>query len=92
MTVGVTFHGLLIQWVGVERDQFDLPAGACLQDLLAAIAGRYGQGMPAQLWDQDRGCFARQVAALDHQTKIQDLATPLSQGQEIKFMLMMGGG
>ena len=88
----VTFHGLLAQWVGSETAQFRLPAGARLNDLLAAIAGRFGGAMPEQLWNEKEGCFTRQVVAFSDKVKVDKLQTPLVDGQEVMFMLMMGGG
>ncbi len=91
MLVRVVFHGLLAQWV-CPRDQFHLPAGAGLPDLLEAIGRRHGPRLPAQLWDQQRHRFAPPVVAFAGGVKLDDHAHPLQDGQEVKFLLMMGGG
>ena len=91
MLVRAQFHGLLAHWITGE-DEFCLPAGARLQDLLAAIGRRYGETMPTQLWDRQRQGFAPQVAAFTGGSRLEDPSCPLQDGQQIRFMLMLGGG
>jgi hypothetical protein len=92
MRATAVFHGILSDWVGVERDDFELPDGAVLADLVAEIGRRYRPRMPDPLWDDARRSFAKPVVAFRDDRPISSPGEPLGNAQEIKFLLMLAGG
>jgi len=92
MNVSAVFHGILSDWVGTDRDDFELPANASYADLLAEIGARYGAGMPSQLWDTAENNFRGPIMASGDGRNIDSLQTILKDGEEIIFLLMLSGG
>ncbi len=92
MKVTAVFHGILSDWVGAQRADFHLPNGALLADLMPEIGKRFRRNMPAQLWDEATGSFAKQVMAFKGEEQIKGIEHPLADGEEVKFLLMLAGG
>jgi hypothetical protein len=90
MIVAVRFHGLLAEWLKVERAEFILDEPARFADLLAAIHTRFHGQTPKQLWGEK--AFARQVWALSSKGARLLPDEALEPGQVISFYLMIGGG
>lgn len=92
MKVTASFHGILTDWVGVERADFELPEEALFSDLLREIARKFRNNMPEQLWDDQQYSFKRQVVATSGERLLESKDVPLREGQEITFLLMLAGG
>ncbi|MEW6263464.1 MAG: hypothetical protein AB1641_10345 [Thermodesulfobacteriota bacterium] len=92
MKIIVVFKGLLAEWMGVARAEFDLPEPARYSDLLRAIARAYRSNMPPQLWREETDGFATPVAALVDGLRLVEGETPLADGQEVMFFLVITGG
>jgi molybdopterin converting factor small subunit len=92
MRVTALFHGILSDWVGVQRADFEVPEGALFADLLPEIGKRFQCNMPSQLWDEAKGTFAKPVMAFSGKEQIKGPDYPLVNGQEITFLLMLAGG
>lgn len=92
MTVKTIFHGILADFVGVKATRFDLAPGATYGDLLTEIGHRYSQNMPEQLWNQEENNFNAPILAKASEKDMDSPETPLEEGEEIKFFLMIAGG
>jgi molybdopterin converting factor small subunit len=91
MKVTAEFHGILSEWIGTRTASFDLPAGATYSDLMAEIGRRYRRNMPDQLWDKENNLF-KKVRAHGKERTLVSADTPLLEGEEIQFLLMLAGG
>ena len=91
MKITAEFHGILAEWVGSASASFDFPAGATYSDLLAEIGRRYGRNMPEQLWDAENKMF-KKVQAHGKGRTLASKETPLMEGEQIQFLLMIAGG
>lgn len=91
MKITAEFHGVLAEWVGTRSASFELPAGATYSDLMKEIGRRYRRNMPAQLWDTERNMFNK-VQAHGKDRTLASADTPLLEGEEIQFLLMIAGG
>jgi len=92
MKVTTLFHGILADWVGVKRADFELQKEALFEDLLREIGRNFRNNMPEQLWDDQQGTFSSKVIATSDGRKLLNLDEPLSQGSDIAFFLMLAGG
>jgi len=92
MKVTAIFHGVISDWVGVERADFDLGESAIFADLLLEISESFRHRMPEQLWNEEQNAFVKSVEAFSENKRINELDSPMADGQEIKFFLMMAGG
>ena len=91
MKVTVLFHGILADWVGVKRADFELQKEALFEDLLREIGRNFGYNMPEQLWDDQQGTFSSKVIATSDGRKLKP-DEPLIHGSDIAFFLMLAGG
>ena len=91
MNITAEFHGVLAEWVGTRSASFELPAGATYFDLMAEIGRRYRRNMPEQLWDAERNLF-KKVQAHGKGRMLTAADTPLLEGEQIQFLLMIAGG
>ncbi|MGD2125121.1 MAG: hypothetical protein PVG99_03520 [Desulfobacteraceae bacterium] len=92
MKVTAVFHGVLSEWVGTDRADFELSEGALFSGLLSAICKSYRHKMPDPLWDDQQNTFAKGVQAFSEEKRINSPEEPLADGQEVKFFLMLAGG
>jgi len=92
VTVKAIFHGILADFVGVKTTRVDLAPGATYGDLLTEIGYRYSQNMPEQLWNQEENNFNAPILAKASKKDMDSPETPLEEGEEIKFFLMIAGG
>jgi len=94
MKVTAIFHGVLANYIGVKRADFDLPEEALYSDLLTGIGQRFSQNLPDKLWDKDQNIFKAPILATKDERHLTSLEvnTPLKKGEEIKFFLMLAGG
>jgi molybdopterin converting factor small subunit len=91
MKITAEFHGILAEWVGTRSASFDLPAGATYSDLMEEIGLRYRRNMPDQLWNKENKMF-KKVQAQREGRVLASADTPLLEGEEIQFLLMIAGG
>ncbi len=92
MELTAIFQGILADWVGARSADFEFPEGATYGDLLNEIGLQYRKNMPVQLWDHQNNCFRKQVRAHTNGIPFESPDTPLHQGEEIRFLLMIAGG
>ena len=92
MKVNITFSGPLAGYAGIEKARIELPKSACFEDLLTEIGRRYGANMPPLIWDPVRDSFTHHVLVMKGLKHLTDLKEPLTEGEEIKFFLVMLGG
>ena len=91
MKVTALFHGILAEWVGVKRADFELQKEALFVDVLREIGRNFRNNMPEQLWDDQQGNFASKVIAMSNGRKLKP-EEPLIHGSDIAFFLMLAGG
>ena len=91
MKITAEFHGVLAEWVGTRSASFELPAGAKYSDLMSEIGRRYRRNMPEQLWNAENNMFNK-VQAHGKRRTLTAADTPLLEGEEIQFLLMIAGG
>ena len=92
MNITAKFHGILADWVGTPSASFKLSDGAVYSELMQEIEHRYKRNMPAQLWDQKTKSFNKKVRAFRDAKALDPVDNPLSDGEEITFMLLIAGG
>ena len=92
MKIRLKSIGDLRDYFGREPQEIELPADASVRALLAAIGERWGSALPPYLWDPEKGQFRGAVFLLADQHVIQDMETPLRDGQEIVLMRALSGG
>ena len=92
MNITAQFHGILADWVGTPSAGFELTDGSTDADLMQEIGRRYRQNMPAQLWDPQTNAFNQKVRAFRDGKALDPVDNPLSDGEEITFMLLIAGG
>ena len=92
MSVTAQFHGLLADWIGTPSASFHLFPNAPLADLMAEIGRRFRPKMPDQLWDDENNIFKGKVLAVGPNGIPKSLKDLLTDGEEIKFFIMMAGG
>ena len=92
MNITAKFHGILADWVGTPSASFTLSDGAAYSELMEEIERHYKRNMPAQLWDQNTKSFNKKVRAFRDGKALDPVGNPLSDGEEITFMLLIAGG
>ena len=92
MRITARFHGILAGWVGTPSAGFDLHDEATFVDLMKEIDRRYKFNMPPQLWDQEKNTFNQKVKPFKDGKALNAMDSPLLDGDEITFMLLMAGG
>jgi molybdopterin converting factor small subunit len=81
MEITVRFQGIIADMLGRKSDRVDLPDGATVADLLAALTKR----------DRAAGAVLKQTRAfIDGQQADRD--APLASGAEVIFMRPIAGG
>jgi hypothetical protein len=79
-------------YLGSERLQVELPDGAPLQDLLAAVDRRWGEQLPSRLWNREQKRPESSVMVLFNGKAAGRLDSPLVDGQEVILIKMGVGG
>ena len=92
MEVTVKFMGPLKDFVGEETAPFDLPNQATYGALLEEIGRRFGHCFPEKIWDAESAAFKAGILVMGAGRDLGDPATPLTEGEEIKVLPMLGGG
>jgi len=81
MNVTVRYHGIIGDMLRRKTQQLEMPDGATVTDLLAAVAG--GDEASRAILKQTRAFIDGKQA---------DRATPLGDGAEVTFMRPIAGG
>ena len=94
MKITVIFHGVLANFIGEKRFDFDLPGASLYSDLLSEIGRSFSWNMSDKLWDKERNVFKISVLATRDERHLTPLEADavLEHGDEIKFFLMLAGG
>lgn len=92
MKVKTVFHGILSEWIGIKEAFWDLPQGSTLEDLISEIQRILHTRGPRQLWDPQEKGFAPQVVATKDGVVLTQKDAPLSDNEEIQFLLFLSGG
>jgi hypothetical protein len=82
----------LRDYFGREPVVLDLPEGATLQQVVEAIAARWGKALPAYMWDGARPGFRGPILLLVDKKVQQDFSVALQDGQEVIVMKALAGG
>jgi molybdopterin converting factor small subunit len=92
MKVYVKSIGDLRDYLGRDQQEIELPSGALFGELLTLIGERWGKVLPPFIWDVDKRQFRGAVFFVVDKQVIQDMSTPLNDGQEIAIMRALSGG
>ena len=92
MKVYLKSIGDLRDYLGRDPLEIELPAGAVFEELLVLIGERWGKVLPPFIWDSDKQQFRGAVFFVIDKHVVQDMATPLQDGQEIALMRALSGG
>ncbi len=92
MKVYVKSIGDLREYLGREPQAMELPEGARFGELLALIGERWGGVLPPFIWDADKQQFRGAIFFVIDKQVVQDMATPLQDGQEIRIVRALSGG
>ena len=92
MKVKVNFMGTLAKYAGVDSAEIELRDGARYGDLLSELGKHYGGNFPRKCWDPEKCEFVRPISAIGSTGDIEARDTPLSQNEEINFLIPISGG
>ena len=92
MKVMVIFVGPLVPLGSPSDVEFELPDGAAFRDLLEAVSRRFGDRMPSEIWDSDRGGFKGGILAVGEGRDLESPDTRLKNNEEIKLVPLLIGG
>jgi molybdopterin converting factor small subunit len=92
MHITVTFVGILAEFIQQETVQVHLPQEATYGDLLKEIWSQFGHSIPDPLWDREANRFKEPIFALANGRAIDSPTTPLTDGEEVKFLTLVAGG
>lgn len=84
--------GPLKDYVGEQRAEFDLPDRAVYGVLLDEIGRRFGQCFPEKIWDTKGRDFKAGILIMGTGRDLDDRATLLTEGEEIKVLPLLAGG
>ena len=92
MRITVNFLGMLSNYTGVESVEIDLDDDARYKDLLAVVAARFGDTLPEQCWNADKGEFKKPISAIGTKGDIEERDTPLAGNEEVNILMPISGG
>ena len=92
MHITVTFVGILAELIQEETVEVHLPQEATYGDLLKEIWRQCGRSIPDLLWDRQANSFKEPIFAMANGRAIDSPDTPLSDGEEVKFLTLVAGG
>ena len=92
MKVTVQFMGPLKDYAGEQAAEFDFPGQVTYGALLDEIGRRFGQCFPEKIWDTNGGGFKAGILIMGTGRDLDDRATLLEDGEEIKVLPLFGGG
>lgn len=74
------------------RNIWDLPEGATVADLFAAIDASFGEYLPASFWSREKRGFRGPVLVAVDQDIIRDFSQTLCDGQKVSVTRFLIGG
>ncbi len=92
MIVRLRVFGPFEKYFGRARLEVELASGARMRDLWDAIDVRWGQNLPPEFWDSKEKHFRGPVTVRTQNTDVYDGDMPLSDGQEVWLLVVLGGG
>jgi len=92
MRVKVRFTGILRHYAKVREEDFELPDGARVSDLMLRIGREFGSRLPAVMWDGDEEVFHPLIKATRRGSPVAEDDEPLKDGDEIFIISRMAGG
>jgi molybdopterin converting factor small subunit len=92
MHIAVTFVGILAELIQEGRVEVHLPQEATYGDLLKEIGRQFGRSIPDPLWDRQANAFKDPIFAVASGRAIDSHDTPLTDGDEVKFLTLVAGG
>jgi len=92
MQIPVTFVGILAELIQNGTVQVHLPEEATYGDLLKEIWRQFGGSIPDPLWDRQANAFKEPIFAMSSGRVIDSADTPLTDGEEVKFLTLVAGG
>jgi molybdopterin converting factor small subunit len=92
MQIKVTFVGVLAELIQEGPVDVRLPQEATYGDLLTEIWRQFGRSIPDPLWDRQANAFKEPIFAMSSGRAIDSSDTPLTDGEEVKFLTLVAGG
>ena len=92
MLVKVRFTGIVRHHVGVKEQDFELPEGAKVADLLCLIGKEYASRLPENMWDRCEERFHPLIKAGRKGEPFADDDEVLSDGDEVFVISRTAGG
>lgn len=92
MKVYLKSIGDLRDYFGRAPQEIEVPEDATFRLLLTVIDERWGSSLPPYLWDAQKRNFKGAVYFVLDKRVVQDLDTPLHDGQEVILMKALSGG
>jgi molybdopterin synthase sulfur carrier subunit len=94
MRVEVKYYAMLRDTSGKKMEEFSLPDGAMMKDLLNRLVEMYGDGFGRHIYDK-QGKHRRFLTYLVNGINIhsrESFDTPLGEGDSVAIMPPVGGG
>jgi len=92
MRVKARFTGILRHYAGVKEEDFELPDGAKVADLMLCIGRQFGSRLPDNMWDAGEEAFHPLIKATRRGSPIAEEDEELNDGDEIFVISRMAGG
>ncbi|MBN2026798.1 MAG: MoaD/ThiS family protein [Actinobacteria bacterium] len=92
MRVKARFTGILRHYAGVKEEDFELPDGAKVADLMLRVGRQFGPRLPKNMWDAAEEAFHPLIKATRRGTPIAEDDEVLNDGDEIYIISRMAGG
>jgi molybdopterin converting factor small subunit len=92
MQIKVTFVGVLAELIREGPVDVHLPQEATYGDLLKQIGILFGRSIPDPLWNRQANAFKEPIFAVTGGRAIDSPDTPLTDGEEVKFLTLVAGG
>ena len=92
MHITLNFLGLLKEYIGESSVIFSLEQGADFGDVLSEIHHRYGERLPAGIWDPQKMEFKTGVLCVGEGRDLEERNTLLKDGEMISIAVHMAGG
>jgi len=95
MQVNVHYISLVKSYTNTSQDEFDLPKGTVLSELLDKIAQDYGKPFTQEVYDpvkkEMKASFVVMVNGI-HMDQLQGVKTPLKDHDSVILMSLVTGG
>jgi MoaD family protein len=95
MQVNVHYIGLVKSYTNTSQDEFELPNGTTLSDLLDKIAADYGKPFTQEIYDPAKKEMKTAFVAMvngNHMDQLQGINTRLKDRDSVMLMSLVTGG